>query len=78
MIFWPKNVSQKGIEYNFRPHNKTYTSPRISYHTELKIYVLILTLNEYIGAYTAEILKRNVSDPNHVFYKLEDTCGIQN
>ena len=62
----------KGIEYNFRPHNKPYTSSHISYHMELKIYVLILTPNEYIKAYTAVILIEGV------FYKSEKAGGLRN
>ena len=45
---------------------------------ELKIYVLILTPNEYIGAYTAVILERGTLDPNHVFYRSEETGGLRN
>ena len=42
------------IEYKFRPHNKTYTSPPISKHIELIIFVLNLSHLWYIGAYTAK------------------------
>ena len=44
----------------------------------MEIYVLILTQNEYIGAYTAVILKGGTLDQKHLFYELEEIGGLRN